>query len=192
MTKVVLFNSPANSGKDFACEYLSRQYGVFHFSFKQRLIEITKAIYGLTDEDVFDISQRKCKELQFDCLKGLSWRQALIKVSEEMVKPVLGNDYFGEAALDNLISNGYTRFRNDVVACSDCGFVDEVTPLVDYYGGENILLVRIEADGCSFRGDSRSYIEHPNIPDENYITLFNKKDEFFYDDLDWIYAFISR
>src|SRR5690606_40845437 len=81
--KVILFNSPANSGKDFAVEYLSKQYRVFPFSFKQKLIEITKDIYSLTDEDIAFFSSREQKELRQHKLIGRSWRQALIHRSEE-------------------------------------------------------------------------------------------------------------
>lgn len=188
MQKIILFNAPANSGKDVAVNYLHKQYGVFPFSFKKKLIEIVKCVYSLTDEEVALYSSREEKEKPQSRLCGRSWRQALIHVSEDVIKPKFGKDYFGKAALEYIKQNN----KSEIIACSDCGFVPEITPLVNAVGGENILLVYLEAEGCSFDGDSRDYVYHNAIPDGNYIKIFNHKDEAFFDDLDWLYAFISK
>jgi len=186
--KVILFNSPANSGKDFAVEYLSKQYRVFPFSFKQKLIEITKDIYSLTDEDIAFFSSREQKELRQHKLIGRSWRQALIHVSEDVIKPAFGDEYFGTSAVKYIQQNS----KNEIVACGDCGFVAEINPLITAFGAENMFLVRIESEGCSFDGDSRTYVDHPEIPDENYITISNHKDDTFMEELDWLYALVTR
>lgn len=188
MQKIILFNAPANSGKDVAVNYLHKQYRVFPFSFKKKLVEIVKCVYSLTDEEVTLYSSREEKEKPQIRLRGRSWRQALIHVSEDVIKPNFGEEYFGKAALEYIKQNS----KYEIVACSDCGFVPEITPLASAFGGENILLVYLEAEDCSFDGDSRNYVHHDSIPDGNYIKIFNHKDEAFFDDLDWLYAFISK
>ena len=148
--KVILFNAPAGSGKDECAEYISDKYGATHLEFKGRLFDITQVIYGITDEDWKLHYSRDLKEKPWIKLDGLSPRQALIGVSEEVIKPIFGKRYFGEALASEL-EEGFN-------VVSDSGFPDELMPVIESVGKENILVVKIKRDGCSFVGDSRSYL----------------------------------
>lgn len=176
--KVIIHNGPPSSGKDVASttitKYLNHQ-GVHarHEEFKGQLFRLTRAIYGIP-VDVWDKwYTREGKELPREELGGLSCRGALIHVSEDVIKPNFGKKYFGEFA---------AKYDADVVSFSDGGFVDEIYPLIEKYGRENVLVVRIHREGYTFEGDSRSYlpdgvVEHM-IDITNHMPVENNDREF--------------
>lgn len=153
MKKVIILNGPPGAGKDTIAAELVKHLGWNHCEFKRQLFNLTKTIYQISDEEWDEHYTREQKEQFWDKLDGLSPRNALIKVSEEVIKPNFGKDYFGIAAAKSL-KEGYNVF-------SDGGFYDELLPLKDVVGAENILLIRLYRDGCTFAGDSRSYITPP-------------------------------
>ena len=84
------------------------------------------------------------------CL-NLSIREAMIYVSEVVMKSRFGEDYFGKARAKSVR-------EGEVIIDGSCAFVDELHPLIEKIGMENILLIRIHRDGYTFEGDSRDYI----------------------------------
>lgn len=170
--KVVLFNGPASSGKDHAADLIVDEYymDTKHRRFKDRLFEITSAVYGVPLEQLTGpLYERNMKEVPHDCFKGLSTRQALIKVSEEVIKPSpLGRNFFGEALADSLDS--------ELTVVSDSGFFEELLPVVDRVGAENVLVVRIHRPGYSFEGDSRNYLNEGvlNTLDVINVDVYNE------------------
>ena len=54
-TKVIICNSPPQSGKDEMVKYLHNKYNVTHLAFKTKLIQLTKLIYNVSDKDWDDI-----------------------------------------------------------------------------------------------------------------------------------------
>lgn len=154
MKKVVILNSPPSGGKDVGakemCAVLGGEgYLCYHKQFKDRLIDITCAIYGISGCEWNNFYTREGKEKPHHKLEGLTPRQALIHVSEDIIKPNFGSDFFGRAAAQSLLE-GVNIF-------SDGGFIEEVRPLISEVGVSNILIIRIFRDGYSFEGDSRSY-----------------------------------
>lgn len=81
----------------------------------------------------------------------LSIREAMIYISEVIMKPRMGLDYFGVARA-KAIQDG------EIAVDSSTGFVDELPPLIERLGQENILLIRVHREGATFEGDSRNYI----------------------------------
>jgi hypothetical protein len=96
---------------------------------------------------------------------GLSVRQAMIKVSEEVIKPVYGKNYFGESAAKTLAEGKLNIF-------SDSGFMEELIPIRNKVGAENILLIRLIREGCTFKGDSRGYLD-PRVAGIKSIVINN-------------------
>ena len=86
---------------------------------------------------------------------GLTWRQAYIAYSEEEMKPRYGKDVFGLMLLSRLV----IASPEDELLVIIVGFREEAQPLVAYYGSEEVVLVRLQAPGCNFRGDSRAYLD---------------------------------
>lgn len=151
--RVFLFNAPPSSGKDEAAKYLSNTCGMgTHAEIKEKLFELTCSIFCISREDFMAIYTTELKEVPDPRLKGLSPRKALIKVSEEAIKPVFGQRYFGEAAALSL-KEGDTFF-------SDSGFYDEAEAIRDVVGQENLFIVRIHRPGYTYErfNDSRRYL----------------------------------
>jgi len=170
--KVILFNGPASSGKDHAADLIVDEYYMEtkHRRFKDRLFEITSAVYGVPLEQLTGpLYERNMKEVPHDCFKGLSTRQALIKVSEDVIKPSLGHNYFGESLADSLDS--------ELTVVSDSGgWLAELLPVVDRAGAENILVVRVSRPGYTFEGDSRNYFKYRQLVDNGieFVDLRNE------------------
>lgn len=152
--RIILLNGPPNSGKDTLGEILSqRGYGSLH-SFKERLITISLFISGVSITDwVQRYNNRELKETPWERLGGLSQREYLIRVSEEWLKPTFGEDYFGRAAAARIKEEG--PFRQDIIF-TDSGFPAEMEPLRAV--SNDIVLVRLHREGCTFAGDSRGYM----------------------------------
>ena len=169
-TKVVILNGPPNCGKDTLADAMWHDYTgaqVERRAMKDGLIDLTADLL-LVDREWFRVvcADRDWKEEPMDRLGGRSPRQALIYVSEEVVKPAFGSDYFGRYAANNLEQGALNIF-------SDGGFVEEVIPLLNAVGLDNVLLVQLFRNGCSFEGDSRSYL--PREMFTHSATLYNER-----------------
>jgi hypothetical protein len=85
------------------------------------------------------------------CEVNLSIREAMIYLSELILKPRFGEDYFGQARVKSIIDG-------EIMVDSSTGFEEELPPLIDKLEQENILLIRVHREGSTFEGDSRKYI----------------------------------
>lgn len=182
---VVVLNAPANAGKDMVAEYLTSlgcigEYEVHHKEFKKPLFDIAKAVAQIKDHEWDKLYTREFKEVPSSKLFGRSPREHMIHTSENLIKPVYGNLYFGNVLAMSL------DYGINVV--SDSGFYSELVPIVDKVKASNILLVRIHRDGCSFDGDSREYlydtgckevdVYNDKSPEDLFYTIENIIDEF--------------
>ena len=157
--KVVLLNSPPNTGKDFACKVLTEVTGATPCEFKMTLHKIAMAITGLSEKEYFTIyNDRELKELPHAKFFGKSPRGMMIWISESVCKPEFGKYFFGIAA-----AAGLSDLENGAVF-SDSGFPDEVFPLADAVGAENIYVVRFTRNGVTFDNDSREYLQEKDCP----------------------------
>jgi hypothetical protein len=149
---IVLFNGPPRSGKDAAADYF-KDKGWKHLSFKYQLYKET-ARYFDVDYDWFmeRYDDRSVKEVPHADLGHMSCREAMIYVSEIIVKPKRGLDYFGQQVANEIdLSKNY--------AISDGGFVDELIPIINKIGDNNFVLVQLTRDGCDYSTDSRRYFD---------------------------------
>ena len=160
MKKVIVFNSPACTGKDIAAAHLVENlnkigYDAHHKEVKENLFKATKACFGIKDETWDRLYTRERKEQETPYLvsnsKYISPRQAMINTSENVLKPLFGKDVFGIMAVNSL-EEGINIF-------SDGGFIEEVDCLREAVGDENFLLVHIIREGYTFDGDSRDYVQ---------------------------------
>lgn len=149
MAKVIILNAPAGCGKDTIAKLLVAE-GYEVEEFKSPMFDVAVALSGQTRQEfMLDYNDREAKEAPQARLGGLSYREFMIKISEEWAKPLLGNSVFG-----SLASNSCNRKRN--VVFSDGGFIDEVNYLVS--AGHDVTVVRMHRLGFTFEGDSRNYI----------------------------------
>lgn len=177
--KVVILNAPPNSGKDYFVEQL-KERGIHeigglewhHQEMKSAPVEMVKLFYNLTDYGVEFLSSRENKEIPSSTLGLKSWREAVIHVSEDVVKPVLGKDVFGMVAAKKL--------KYGINIFTDGGFEEEITPIVDEVGEDNIIIIKIEREGSSFEGDSRNWLDIEGV---SGVTVKNYDDDSFVDDI---------
>jgi hypothetical protein len=128
------------------------------------LKEITHAMYGVAAaHGAFE----HCKDEPSPVFAGMSPRQAYIFVSEKLMKPTMGDDVFGRIFVrrNSVVAQSTTQERPGLIIVPDAGFAGEWGPVVDHYGPANMLLLRIHAEGrgVTFKGDSRSYIDLPDV-----------------------------
>jgi hypothetical protein len=147
---IFLFNGPPSSGKDEACTFFKEKKGFTHISFKKQLFIETCKLFDVPI-DWFMGNYENTKENKVEELGGISRRQALIYTSETHIKPVYGLDYFGRKAADEI--------EIGVDYCfSDCGFNDEIIPIINKVGADAMIIVQLTRQGCDFSSDSRRYI----------------------------------
>jgi hypothetical protein len=193
MTKIIIVNGPPDCGKDEAVSYLKRKYGVHAFSFKTELKALTLKLYCVSEALWDSWYTRVGKELPRTELEGLSCRQALIRVSEMIVKPNFGKGYFGKA--EGIKLKALSDAGQLLAACSDGGFNEEIDPLIDIFGEDSIHILKIERPDRSFEGDSRNWINHPRIPVWNYWYISNSGPlDQYWSDLDtfWELGILNR
>lgn len=153
MAKVIILNGPAGCGKDtLAMALVEMGFAKGTTSFKNPMFNIALAALGPDAYreflDGYDDRARKEKSEGF--LNGLSRRQFMIAISEQFIKPVFGDDYFGKYLAGNLTDG------DEVFVVSDGGFASEVTPIVA--AGHDVRIVRLHRDRYTFEGDSRGYL----------------------------------
>ena len=149
---IVLFNGPPASGKDHAADYFKAK-GYKHLSFKNQLYKETAKYFNIDYYWFMErYDDRSLKEVAHMDLGHMSCREAMIYVSENVVKPKRGLDYFGRLVASEI------NLNKDYVI-SDGGFIDELIPILNKVGTENFTLVQLTREGHDFSTDSRRYID---------------------------------
>lgn len=152
--RVIILNGPMGIGKDTIGKLLQAALGdAVVCEFKNRLIELALSISGISQE-VWDLryTNRETKESPWHLLGGLSQREFLIKVSEEWIKPVFGERYFGEFMHAEVINS-----QCDTII-TDGGFNEEVRPMLANSELE-VYCFQLEREGYAYdERDSRGYI----------------------------------
>lgn len=167
--KVVLLNGPPRCGKDTAARALTTLFrSAVRIGFADHLKVATHAAYGLFDDD-----GRPLPYAYFETVKdeptskffGLTPRAAYIAHSETYMKAHHGQRVFG-----TLWCRAARRAEAPIVVVPDSGFSEEASEVVDNFGARNVLLIRIERPGCTFAGDSRSYIGLPSVTQHQMVN----------------------
>jgi hypothetical protein len=112
---------------------------------------------------------------------NLSPREALVYISEIVVKPRWGKDYFGKARVISLQEALEVNPVNTLYVDGSCAFDEEIEGVINIMGQDNVLLLRIHRDGYTFDGDSRSYISDGLV--DNTIDIYNNRTEIEYLDI---------
>jgi hypothetical protein len=148
--KIIIFNGPPGSGKDTLADILEKKYHCAHIRFKDGLVPLVLAAYHVDQEWFSAHYTRELKDRPCTELAGMSPRQALINMSENVIKPAFGEAAFGLIAVKRINPEQMTVF-------SDGGFVSELRPIIDAIGAKHTLIIQLSRPGCTFENDSRSY-----------------------------------
>lgn len=195
--QVILINGAPNSGKDTVAKIMQQLCGYGKIAaFKDQLYVDTAEYFGI-DFELFKrmatdriLKETKTRMLQHKSGKGwftkaliflvgifsnkfaITPREALIFVSEKVVKPVFGDDCYGQKLLDTILGSDESHFF-----IPDSGFVPELFPLT---GRDDVecLVIRLHRDGCDFSGDSRRLLtdEELNALDVKFEDIYNDGD----------------
>ena len=194
MTKtVIIFNSPPNSGKDIACQYLRDYFCTGEIlAFKDELYKDTAEYFNIDVKDLIEHhSDRSLKEIPYELfpkyekhslkqytlaflyvigalfnirslmsLGYYSSREALIHVSENIVKPKQGNDFYGRKLVERIEASS-ERY----VFVADGGFVKELVPILE--AGYKVYIVQLERNGATFENDSRKLLTEDDFKGED-------------------------
>lgn len=170
---IVILNAPPHCGKDTIANILKDSHGFAKTEFKHTMFKAALGLSGLSEEEYMArYNNRELKESPWDKLGGLSCRGFMIHISENVMKPLFGQDVFGKrasSACDFAMTCGY-----DNIVFSDGGFIDEIKAL--HEGGHEVLVVRLHRDGYGFGNDSRNYL-YPDFCDSVDILLVENKPE---------------
>lgn len=149
---IIIFNGPPGTGKDEVCLFLKNKMNFKHIEFKDTLFDETCNYFDVSKNwFMTGYSDRSIKERKEVALGGRSRRDALIYVSEDVIKPKHGKDYFGVKVCE--------RIEKGVNYCfSDGGFKEEILPIINIVGTNKICLVQLTREGCDFSSDSRRYL----------------------------------
>lgn len=156
MNKIIILNGPPRCGKDTAYNFLKKSWPtVFDkIKFATPLKDACHMLVGAETfhEDDFELT----KDEPTDFFFGASPREFYIDIAE-YVKRRYTQEFFGYVFLRRFRWKGYEHTGN-IYVISDCGFKEELLPLKQFFGEENMALIRIHREGKGFEGDSRGYI----------------------------------
>lgn len=159
--KVLFFNGPPGCGKDTISNLLAERSSqpVMQMKFADPLKDQCAVLLGVTREELELI-----KDLPHPALGGGTPRQYLIGLSEKYIKPVYGDQFFGNVAA-NKIRRSLHKGR---IAFSDSGFLSEAIPVVNQCGLANCAKIEIHRKGKDFSNDSRSYWHMQGLQEFRY------------------------
>ena len=152
--KVIVLNGPPQCGKDTIGKELVKSIDkAIQGEFKGLLLKILKQTLNLSD-DTFDMmyANRELKDVKQPFFNGKSIRDIMISISEDYIKPMLGQDYIGKYELTKI-----KRGNAKCIIYTDGGFYDEIRPLLEDDSIE-LHVIQIHREGCSFSGDSRGWL----------------------------------
>jgi hypothetical protein len=154
MPKFMILNGPPRCGKDTAAEAVEQYFGcdiAKHVKLSTPLKAIVSSIFGFPIEEL---------EKEKDSIlpnQKLSYRDAQIHTFSQLV-PVFGEDWLGKWLVNTL-----DDYEQEYFVLSDGGRSADIRPLLRIVSPEDILIVQIMREGCSFMGDIRSYITAQNV-----------------------------
>lgn len=170
--KIILLNGPPGCGKDTAAEFIRKHSNGLTRDVKlaMPLRKVMRTLFDV-DNETFNLMMGELKDSPSLMLGNHSARKWMIAISENLMKPMLG-----QAALGHFLVQQIKGTPARVVTVSDCGFDYEVTPLQDAFGHKTLCGINIERPGHDFRNDSRMRIDFESIGVQDHATISNEHD----------------
>lgn len=163
--KVIFLNGPPDCGKDTLANILVRHFDARHLKFS---MVMKNALPVLFNSPIDWVAMEKTKNLPNNTFLGMSFREAQIWLSEEVMKPKFGEDIFGKLLLRRMMDMTASPF--DVI--SDSGFEPEAQVIMKGVGNAYCYLINVHRPGTHYLGDSRSYISLPNVQTQVFHNQF--------------------
>ena len=164
MTFIVGFNGPPQCGKDTMAklflQHMDAQGVMIPVMTKPLSWPLRLMAHVMIGRTYQTVDYERFKEEYFESFK-CTGRQLMINCSECFLKPT-----YGLGALSKMFIESIEESFPMLVVIPDSGFQCEIEPLCEHYGAENVYMVRIHREGCTFENDSREYVTHP-LPTHN-------------------------
>ena len=150
--QIIILNGPPGSGKDAMAHWITK-LSYEHLCFKDDMFKMAIALSGVTDLEWFErYNDRELKDAPWDAINGMSQRELMIHLSENVIKKVHGPGVFGKLLAERVCPD------TDYVV-SDGGFPEEIQALADAVREtHDVVVIRINRPGCTFDFDSRRYV----------------------------------
>lgn len=158
--KVLIFNGPPGSGKDFAANLFKDGDDVIIQKFAEYLKEAAMRLF-MTDAIGWRFYEN-FKEKNLPEFLDKTPREIYIQLSEGFYKPLFGKVFFGKV-LGRQIVGYFKHSLYKVAIVSDGGFKEEILGLLDYIDPDEILIIQLKRKNCSFKDDSRKYVRYPGV-----------------------------
>ena len=157
--KIIAFNGPAYCGKDHAVRTLLPRLPLdeteaIHLKFTAPLKYMLTSFTGLSAQELEHRKDQILPEY------GMTPRDMQTAFGDTL------RQSFGPAVLGNMLKNTINRLGVDTVFISDLGLAKELHPLIQEFGGQNILVAQIARRGCVFIGDIREYVSDNRVKTE--------------------------
>ena len=186
---LIFFNGPPRCGKDTAVGqalalFADKDIRVTQCEFKAPLRNMAIALSNLNHAEATHIEYCGDKDAPEKLIPhNRSWRQWLIHISENVMKPMFGPDVFGELMLRHIQELALNYAAPQVICFSDCGFEPELNVL--HTAGYDCVLIRMHRAGCDFSNDSRNFVYLNGVYS---VDMFNNGDiAALYDKIDTVY-----
>lgn len=190
---ILMFSGPAGSGKTTCCEYFEEKYGANHLTFKDGMYPFAYTfLSGLGYEGDYDDFLLKCKHTELKdrpIYKEWTPRSVMMHVSEKVVKPAFGKDFFGRQTATKIKSSA------NPLQVLDVGFIEEYNAVYDKLKEEaTFIVIDVHREGYEFNDDRQYLGELLNPQADNQIlgAVYNEGGEDLYKDLDTLYDLIIR
>lgn len=169
-TLMIGMSGPPRSGKDTIGQALAALIEDRHRIQPQLLALSTpmrEVVYAMLGIEYSVAHYERWKDVPQDAFGGRSIRQAMIAFTEEHVKPSYGKGFWAKSLLGRMWEPAPR-----VLIITDMGFDEEVEVLTERFGLDNTAYPQITRVGCTFDGDSRSFVGAP----DRRTTIINDSD----------------
>jgi len=154
MPKIILFNGPPGSGKDFATRIIMQELAVdepMHMKLSKPLKDLVMDHFNITPDQLEQTKDTAPTEFR------TTLRDYQIALFEAIAR-VLGKEWLATSLVNRI-----KRFDNNIIVVSDVGREEELNPIIKNFGAKNILLLQTYRQGTSFKSDIRQYVDDPRI-----------------------------
>ena len=170
-SKLILISGAPQVGKDTMGDYIINNVitPIVKYKMTTPLDKIFREIFPQLSDEEFYMYRETKKDIPQDVFKGKSLRQIYIELSENVIKPLFGKDYFGKYA-------GYV-IKNSTVdtVITDCGFNYEIEALLSSVDTNiwDIHTFTILRPGYDYSGDSREPINFKKLNVHSHNNVYN-------------------
>ncbi len=169
--KLILINGAPQVGKDTMGDYIINNVvtPIVKYKMTTPLDKIFREIFPQLSDEEFYMYRETKKDIPQDIFGGKSLRQIYIELSENVIKPLFGKDYFGKYA-------GHILNKNHIdTVITDCGFNYEIEALLSSIDKDawDIHTFTILRPGYDYSGDSREPINFKKLNVHSHNNVYN-------------------